>query len=118
MRYKRDESFRYEFKQPLDGTFTILTEGETSKPASIHILDVSPGGIKFTTKLDLPIEEKGYRLKVEMVLSDEQIEIVGTIVWKKPSHGQFVYGFEAEEDEELEKYLIHLLKRYIKTIEE
>ncbi len=121
MQYKRDESFRYIFNSPIEGTIKILLEknGELfqTKTATITLLDLSPGGLKFQTNLDLPIERKDFSLEIHFSLvQDMDLMMLGKIVWKKIQASHYLYGFEAFEDKQTEDAVITGLKAYRKQL--
>jgi hypothetical protein len=117
MKYRREESFRYTFKTPLEGVFKILIVNndnmkETSE-APIEVVDISPGGLCFTSSLDMPLENKEFLLEVHFSLADEPIVVLGKIVWKRHYANAYMYGFEAVEDEKTEQQIIDHLKMFI-----
>ncbi|MFT8320916.1 MAG: PilZ domain-containing protein [Bacillus sp. (in: firmicutes)] len=117
MKYKRDEAFRYQFKEPIEATFTFQT-GNTnrmSKMGKATIIDLSPNGLKFTSELDLPVDNKELLFFFRFILNKKEFSIPGNIIWKKQRHNYFQYGYEGKNDEETKKRIIEVLKEYSKS---
>jgi hypothetical protein len=119
MKYKRDESYRFTFSEPISCSFTIVGVGEQtiqSKVAKGEIMDLSPQGCKLQSLLDIHLE-KEVRLQVEFKLDEEFAGIlaVGVIQWKKRkgiSHYQ--YGIRFVKDDVLKNKITDDLKKYVK----
>lgn len=61
MRYNRHDYFRYEFNPQLPAKFRLQLDGEEKKLSNegeCELLDISTGGVKFFTFLDLPLHPK------------------------------------------------------------
>lgn len=119
MIYRRDESFRFTFGTPIEGTFKILRVNGingTTKEGEASIIDLSPNGIKFSSSLDLPINEKQLLFEVSFVLNEKRISMLTEPRWKKrvsPTH--FVYGLAGLDSDETKKEIIEELKGYSKN---
>ena len=119
MKYKRDESYRFTFSQPIPCSFTIVGIGDQtieSKTAKGEIVDLSPGGCRLQSLLDIHLE-KEVRVRVSFQLDEGFSEIVadGTLQWKKQkglSHYQ--YGVEFPRDAGLKTNITDELKKYVK----
>ncbi|MDZ5470567.1 PilZ domain-containing protein [Bacillus sp. 31A1R] len=117
--YKREEPFRFQFNQPLHGAFKILrinNISEESKAGTADILDLSPNGLRFKTKLNLPIDKKRFLIEITFLLNDKLIRILGEPKWKKIEGSSFVYGFTGLDDTETKKEVIEGLKEFTKKI--
>ncbi|MFE8703551.1 PilZ domain-containing protein [Cytobacillus sp. FJAT-54145] len=117
--YKREEPFRFQFQNPIPGTFKLLSINGVSgqsKAGSVQVLDVSPNGLKFKSTLDLPIERTKFLMEVSFLLNDELVRVLGEPKWKKREGTSFVYGFVGIDDEETKKEIIERLKQYAKKI--
>ena len=117
MRYNREETFRYEFGRPLDCEFKIINfngkEMNThSGKSKIH--DLSPGGLKVSTKLDIPVE--GNRIVIQVRFSIiSNITLEGKIVWKKHNYNDdYFYGIDLFVDTEVKDKLVDELKNFVK----
>lgn len=65
MLFKRDESFRFTFENPVKATFKVLRLNQLNndlKEGSALIIDLSPNGLRLSSSLDLPINEKKYSI--------------------------------------------------------
>ncbi|WP_075981113.1 PilZ domain-containing protein [Bacillus massilinigeriensis] len=116
MIYRRDEPFRFQFKKPILGQFKILSiNGERlnePKMATAEILDLSPNGLKFSTKLVLPFDKKKLLLEVSFILNDKVIRILGTPIWKREAGPHFIYGLQGIEDQETKIEIVEELKEF------
>ncbi|TWI59989.1 PilZ domain-containing protein [Halalkalibacter nanhaiisediminis] len=61
--------------------------------ALFHVENISLTGLRLRSDLDFPIM-KELILSLEVSLFGRENYLLGTIVWKKKSGEQFVYGFE------------------------
>lgn len=119
MKYKRDESYRFTFSQPIPCSFTIVGIGDQtieSKTAKGEIVDLSPQGCRLQSLLDILLE-KEVRVRVTFQLDEGYAEIAaeGALQWKKRkglSHYQ--YGVEFPKDESLKTIITDELKKYVK----
>lgn len=116
MRYKREETFRYEFGRPIVGVFKIMNvngENLISSPGNTKIHDISPGGLRISTELDLPIDKNKITVEVEFDLISSN-KVSGEIVWKKKSYnGEFFYGIELLITRDDKDHLINELKSFV-----
>ena len=101
--YKRKEPFRFDFPEPIDCFFTILTpksETKKSNKGEIKLHNLSPKGCSFSSQLQLPTDREWY-LTIEATLNKEPMLLSGHIVWKK-NYGSstYIYGFKFDEDHE------------------
>lgn len=113
MLYKRTEYFRYTFGEPLVAEFRIVVENGTdieSSPGECHFLDISPGGAKLFAKFDIPLERESVRLHIKFTLYEKLIDLQGVIVWKKPYSGGYMYGYDFDENVEIEHLIVEELK--------
>lgn len=117
MRYKRQESLRYQFPKPIDGTFVIVVDNmkedklQRSDTGKLQIIDLSPGGMKIATAFDLPLNKKNFLIEVSCMIGEEEVKMMGTIVWKKKQPRDFCYGIEGIENDEKEQEIINILKK-------
>ncbi|MGR3763645.1 PilZ domain-containing protein [Rossellomorea sp. NS-SX7] len=117
MQYKRHESFRYTFNEPINATYRLIIEknGELveTKQSDALLIDLSPNGARMKTALDLPIEHHTYLLDLHFTLNQSVITMLGKPVWKRKDIGQYMYGIEALEDEKTKQVIIKELKQYV-----
>jgi hypothetical protein len=118
VRYKRNETFRYEFGKPLTGHFKILRingQPVESKLGKADIFDLSPEGLKVETELDLH-ENKAVDIEVAFTIMTEQ-KLTGEVVWQKRAYnGKYQYGIHLYNDAESKDKLINELKEYSKKL--
>ena len=116
MLFRREEPFRFTFGDPIKGIFRILQIDGISgltKESPILILDLSPNGIKFSSPIDLPINNKQFLMEVIFVLNVKSIIMLAEPKWKKPgANSSFVYGLVGLDDVETKKEIINELKEY------
>ena len=115
MRFKRDDSFRYVFDKPLDALFRIeRVDGDevTTSEGNARIIDISPGGVKLNTELEIPkTEKKDIELSVSFTLNEIAFEVTGEVVWKKEAAG-FDYGLDLLISEEERESLVEEVKKF------
>lgn len=93
MLFKRDESFRFTFENPVKATFKVLRLNQLNndlKEGSALIIDLSPNGLRLSSSLDLPINEKNIVLMISFVLNAQPLSIMAEPIWKKT---HFCYFF-------------------------
>ncbi|GEM01074.1 PilZ domain-containing protein [Halolactibacillus halophilus] len=116
MRYKRKEPFRYLFNEPIDGKFAIILNHEDkdkvirTDPGMLKVIDLSPRGMQFKTKLDIPTSKKEFYVEVTFELDGEMIEMLGKVAWKKNERDCVRYGLEGIEDRKREQQIIERVK--------
>lgn len=108
MLYKRHEYFRYTFRKPLEGKFRIVPDG--GQEGECQQIDISPDGAKLFAKFDIPIERVSVQLRIKFTFLEDQIEVPGVIVWRKPYSGGYMYGYDFDEDAKLEQVIVEELK--------
>ncbi|MDW0116978.1 PilZ domain-containing protein [Sporosarcina thermotolerans] len=112
MQYKRHEYFRHTFDNPLSATFRILVEGSSneSNPGNCMLLDISTGGTKLISSLDIPTDTGPVRLRLNFVIYEANINVIGEIVWKRRGIDGIRYGIKFIEDASTEKLILDELK--------
>ena len=114
-RFKREDSFRYEFIQPLDTSFYISRmrgkKSQSSRGKGV-ILNISTGGLRLDTFLDLPLNRE-IELTFELDIANKIIQPIGYIVWKDKSDNSFKYGISFISDDH-EQAIINALKIFPK----
>ncbi|MFJ8234641.1 PilZ domain-containing protein [Ureibacillus sp. NPDC094379] len=116
MQFKRKESFRFVFNDPIDASFTIIQKeaNENQEPLklSCQILDISPKGIKMY--LDGEIKERVQNntlLEVEFVLDVTNIKAIGQVMWVKPLGRGKQYGVSLPDQPDIEELIIFEMKQ-------
>ncbi len=110
-RYKRKESLRFEFAQPLDTSFYIsrLKGKELKSPNGKGvILNVSPSGLKLETNLELPEE---IELSLIFDIANHSFHPTGLISWRKKEWNGYHYGIDFLEGHD-QPDLIEAIKEY------
>ncbi|MBS4195647.1 PilZ domain-containing protein [Lederbergia citri] len=110
----RHEAFRYNFSPPLNCQFNIALEGEPEKAshfgdAEIH--NISPHGLMFSTKLNIPQNRDMIRVSIQFTLEEIEFLVSGHFRWKETHTGEFMYGVQLENNEEVEQQIINQLKK-------
>jgi hypothetical protein len=114
MFYKRSEYFRYTFGDQLEAKLHLIVagNGETeSKPGECLIIDISPSGAKIFSAYEFPVNRESLKLHIHFQLHEEIIDVTGKIVWRKPSKGGYLYGFEFADDVKSGEVIIDQLKK-------
>lgn len=113
--YKRNEPFRFEFPEPIDCFFTILTPNNESKESNkgeIKMLNLSQKGCRFSSHLQLPADGKWY-ITIEAILNSHTLLLSGHIVWKKTySSSSYIYGFKFDEDHDYSSLITAEVKQF------
>ena len=117
MKYNRDEAFRFIFDPPLSGFFNIIRVNNLenkSRNGAMSVLDVSAGGLKFQSNLELP-EHADLELLLTFIINNDKLSLQGRIIWKKKKGSTYMYGFIMNENERLRETIIQELKVYRKN---
>jgi diguanylate cyclase (GGDEF)-like protein/PAS domain S-box-containing protein len=105
----RRQHFRVDLSDPLVGQVTIakLNERELSLGFSdILVLDISPGGLRFVSKLRLPTKND-ILLRFHLKLMDRPTELFGYVVWNRSvTDDLFQYGVQLMVDEGASEFLV------------
>lgn len=95
MTFRRNESFRFVFHEPIDAEFTLHMNGKqvSENKYNCKILDISPNGMKIYTeaKFDKTLLRK-LQFEVQFVLNISSISAIGNVVWSKPFSTGKEYG--------------------------
>ncbi len=121
MRYNRHDYFRYIFDPYIPATFRIRMNSDDqhlSNSGQCEIVDISTGGVKFVTHLDLPVRSKILALQLEFVVFKHPFEIFGNVAWKKQTEFGFEYGFEFGEDQKVDALITEELKHHARRMKE
>ncbi|RLQ97089.1 PilZ domain-containing protein [Falsibacillus albus] len=118
MQFKRKEPFRYSFTSPIQGSFRLFIEKDKelieTKEGNMEIIDLSPKGIKFRSKLNIPVERTDLHLHITFVINEKAIEFVGKLKWKRQSATDFIYGVSSFGDDNLAEDIVRELKSFSK----
>ncbi|WP_444685176.1 PilZ domain-containing protein [Alkalicoccus luteus] len=112
--FKRQEPFRYAFRVPHDTSFFISgIKGKTlqSKPGKGVLLNLSAGGLRLRTPLDLPDETM---LAFTFTIADTELQPIGQVVWKRKELGEYIYGVDFDETTD-GNAVVKALKAYAKA---
>ncbi len=115
MRYKREETFRYEFKKPIECAFNIFKANGTKmymNPGKARIYDISHGGLKISTGLNLRSNENKIEVEISFSLISSH-KVAGEIVWQNSDKdGEYFYGIDLDLKTVNSLELIEELKHY------
>ena len=118
MIFKRDESFRYEFKEPIPTTFSfqqIDSKEFNSNPGMAKLIDISPNGCKIFTPLEIPSTTHEVNLTLNFTLGSKEFVSSGTIIWRKTFGKNFYYGLKTMMTKEEKDELLVQLKELVKN---
>ncbi|GGF67353.1 hypothetical protein GCM10010912_10390 [Paenibacillus albidus] len=96
---RRNEPFRYDFKEPVPFELHILSingAAVPAKPVSAVLHDISRSGCRLSIPLNIQVENNHVRVGMELVLHEEPLYIEGTLKWNKEQTGSFHYGVQLE----------------------
>lgn len=114
-RFKRQDSFRYEFVQPLDTSFYIsrlrgqITQSSRGKGV---IKNISSGGLRLDTDLNLPKNDE-IEITFQLDIANHTIQPIGYIAWKDHYHERFLYGIRFSSSD-YEQDIVTALKDFPK----
>lgn len=113
MNFRRKESFRFIFNEPIGAEFTVYVNGKplNDNSYSCKIHDVSPRGMKLFSdeKIDLDFQQN-IQFKVHFVLDTQNISALGDVVWCKPYFTGKQYGLAFHEQSDIEELIINEMK--------
>lgn len=118
MKYNRKEAFRFTFSPPIPGIFSITLINNAvnkSRNGKMTVLDLSSGGIKFNSYLELP-EGKELELMVTFKINEDDLDLHGKIMWKKKMMDSYLYGLALNEKGGQKDKIIEELKLYRKKM--
>ncbi|KGR77260.1 PilZ domain-containing protein [Ureibacillus manganicus] len=120
MQFKRNESFRYSFGQPVPALFKIVSiNGREVNSASgkAEIVDISPEGIRMTSELNIPdIKLKQPILSITFNINDKPFQLNGLIMWKKERKNSAEYGIKLLIDDSMKSNIVGELKIHSKNM--
>lgn len=104
----RKEPFRYAMEEPMSCWIRISEINGTtltSKLAEVDLIDISKGGCKIRTPLDLHAASNSIKGKLRLKLTDEEYEFEAQIRWQRQMDPPFFhYGLSLKlADTEKEK---------------
>jgi len=107
--------FRIRPESPLFGTISIVRIGDRrvfSNAARVRILDISPGGLRFVSSLNLPVD-RSIMLEAVLKLGNSEYCLQGCIVHMIGSEvNEFEYGLKfLEPDPEFRETLKKIFSR-------
>ncbi|WP_438445272.1 PilZ domain-containing protein [Gorillibacterium sp. sgz5001074] len=120
-RDNRREFYRLTLHVPLSAQFKVIgyrKESVNSNSTYIYIVDISAGGLRMHSKLNLPVNE-GLLLEFRFILFNRDLILLGSVVRKKQTSSDiFEYGVEFSLDEDTRETLlanIHMLSIRLKN---
>ncbi len=112
MYYKRNESYRFVFNQPIEGKMTKREENSTVT-TNVQILDVSNEGAKINCKNVIDLK-KDTKINLSFSLKSHSFHASGRIIWIKNFHHSSEVGLHLNTDDEYKKNMIKELKEIAK----
>ncbi|MGP4067245.1 PilZ domain-containing protein [Halobacillus sp. B29] len=112
MRYRRNETLRYTFEEPLSAGFKLIKVDKKSVNSSMgsgSVIDISPGGMRLASGVHIPTS-KTVHLFVATSLAGHDLSFTAEVIWMKPAHGQYHYGLDFIGDHQEE--VIQALKKH------
>lgn len=109
MDYKRAESFRHALKSPVEMEYSCLVE-DVAVICTGKIIDISPSGLRIITATDITADQVLNPIKFTFCLHSKELQLEGSVRWKKYHAEGFLSGVELETTEEIETLIIEELK--------
>lgn len=114
MGFRRKESFRFVFNEPLEASFIAYIDGkkinENGYPC--EIFDISPRGMKLYTDLDIEanLRQHHIQFEVQFVLNVMNIQAIGDVIWSKHYANGKQYGLFFKEQSDIDDLIISEMK--------
>ncbi|MCA0971890.1 PilZ domain-containing protein [Halobacillus litoralis] len=115
MRYRRHETLRYQFTEPVEAKYRIVKLGGRSIQSSFgkaHILDLSPGGMRLATSFNIPLD-KPVQFFIQTTLAGVELGVTANVIWCKRTNGEYWYGLDFLED--YDQDVVNALKSFRKS---
>lgn len=112
MYYKRNESYRFVFNQPVEGKLTKREENDTVN-AAIEIVDVSNEGAKIRCH-HLISFDKNTKIHLSFNLNSSSFHATGIVIWSKKYHNSIEMGLHLQTDDEYRNNMVRELKEIAK----
>lgn len=109
-RYKRKETFRYTFEEPIIAYFRISKINDhtvSSSKGEGKIINISPHGLKLNTHLEI---HESIELTISFKLNNKLFNIKGVIIWTKKKVMSIDHGINLIIDYSTKQELIKQLK--------
>lgn len=116
---RREEPFRYQFAEPLNGWFQLnKVNGKKvdSKQGLMKVLDLSWNGAKISTPYDFRIALNQIELTLHVRIASVELAIPGVVVYQFYSGSEYVCGVNFGPDPELRAQITEELKLYTKSM--
>lgn len=115
MKFKRQEGFRYVFKEPIEASFQLIQDGkfvDSGKCYPCRILDISPKGVKMFSEVKLGeyLNQATLQMQLEFVLDVATIQAIGEVVWLKSFGRGDQYGILFQDQKEVDELIISEMK--------
>ncbi|WP_156288209.1 EAL domain-containing protein [Oceanobacillus salinisoli] len=109
----RRKYFRIPLTFPIRANMTLIALQEKKVnvgTTEVLIEDIGPGGLRFLSNIQLPVQfDITYQFKITIL--DENIVVIGKVVWKEEIKGSFEYGIEFNMDNKERDQLIKILNQ-------
>lgn len=113
-RVERRGYYRHEFPHAVVGKLTVAQVGEKKVSlgySKMLIRDISLGGMKIKSDLNLPIRDS-VKYKFIFTLLGEPFELIGQLRWKEKARGEtYFYGIEFELCQVEEDHMAPLMNK-------
>lgn len=110
---RRDVRFNFE-SHPIEGMFSIYKMQEEiieSKPARMYLQDLSAGGLRFSSRLDIPPAE-GVMYCFTFQVLQTSFQLYGTIQRKQKEGNRYYYGVKlVHSDRQMRLKIIQIVNR-------
>ncbi|AYC28964.1 PilZ domain-containing protein [Paenisporosarcina cavernae] len=112
MEYKRQESFRHTFHEPVPALYRLVSsDGIAQEDTACVMMDMSPSGVRVYSKFDIyMVPGMEVPIEVEVVLTNQPIKMSGRVIWKRAHFDGKQYGISIDADEQEQQHIIDELK--------
>lgn len=112
MYYKRNESYRFVFNQPVEGKLTKREDNNTVT-TDVRILDASNEGAKIYCKSAIEFK-KNTEIQLSFKLNSTSFHTSGIVKWTKKFQNTLELGLHLNTDDEYKSNIIMELKEIAK----
>lgn len=109
MYYKRNESFRFTFNEPVAGKLT-KHEGNDMTTIDVDLLDVSTQGAKLKCSNTIELN-KNTPIFLVFQLNTVSFQAAGNVVWIKKYPQSFEFGVHLDTDDMFQQSITNQLKQ-------
>lgn len=113
MSFRRKESFRFVFNEPIEASFTVYVNGKRLNSSSYpcKILDISPRGMKVYTDVEFEADLRQHvQFEIQFILNVANIQAIGDVIWSKYYSNGKQFGLFFRDQSDIDELIINEMK--------